>query len=77
MFSFHHPHNRFSHVRERTCWIAFSLLLAACSGGSSTPHRLQSQLQEHPVPKPPWESDCLSKPDFPKLLRRTWILVGT
>ncbi len=37
MFSFHHPHNRFSHVRERTCWIAFSLLLAACSGGSSTP----------------------------------------
>ena len=37
MFSFHHPHNRFSHVRERTCWIVFSLLLVGCSGGSSTP----------------------------------------
>ena len=37
MFSFHRPHNRFSHVRGRTCWIAFSLLLVGCSGGSSTP----------------------------------------
>ena len=37
MFSFYHPHKIFSHVREITCWIVFSLLLIGCSGGSSRP----------------------------------------
>ncbi|MBC7838149.1 MAG: hypothetical protein H7Y39_05855 [Nitrospiraceae bacterium] len=37
MFSFHRPHNRFSHVRGRTCWIVLSLLLVGCSGDSNSP----------------------------------------
>ena len=37
MFLFHRPHNRFSHVRGRTCWIVLSLLLVGCNGGSSSP----------------------------------------
>jgi Di-haem cytochrome c peroxidase len=37
MFLFHCPHNKWSHVRGRACWIMLSLLLAGCSGGSSSP----------------------------------------
>ena len=74
MFSFHRPHNRFSHVRGRTCWIAFSLLLVGCSGGSSTPPPPSVAATGTPGAESPWESDCLSKPVLLKPLRRTWIL---
>jgi hypothetical protein len=37
VFLFHRPHNKWSHVRGRACWIVLSLLLAGCSGGSSSP----------------------------------------
>ncbi len=37
MLLFHRPHNTWAHVRGRACWVVLSLLLAGCSGGSSSP----------------------------------------